>query len=328
MKKDECIVVDQDDEVVGGASKQEAHVFSKKTPRGILHRAFSVFLFNKEGKLLLQQRAADKITFPNVWTNTCCSHPLHGYTPSELDKSSDVVKGKVNGVKAAAIRKLEHELGIPVDSIDPDQFKFLTRLHYWAADVVTHGPKSPWGEHEIDYILFVQADVKVKPNPEEVGGVKYVSLVELKKMMDPKSGLLWSPWFRIIAEQFLPHWWADLNKTLTTNAYTDFKTIHRFDPTSEHMGGAGAAGSFLGAASSPFGAAPKIGDKGLKQGAYGKVKIHKHSRLDQAMRLQEVAAVVQVLVFGTNMTDKVDLDNDNVKFCNDMLGKVSRYVPK
>ena len=83
MIKDECITVDFDDNIIGHASKHDAHIFGPKTPRGKLHRAFSVFLFNEEGKLLLQQRAADKITFPNVWTNTCCSHQLHGCTPNE-----------------------------------------------------------------------------------------------------------------------------------------------------------------------------------------------------------------------------------------------------
>jgi hypothetical protein len=56
--------------------------FEAGQPRGLLHRAFSVFLFNSDNKLLLQQRAASKITFPKVWTNTCCSHPLHGYNPT------------------------------------------------------------------------------------------------------------------------------------------------------------------------------------------------------------------------------------------------------
>ena len=332
MHKDECILLSEADEMVGHASKKDAHVFSKKTPRGQLHRAFSVFLFNSEGELLLQKRAKDKITFPGVWTNTCCSHPLYGYTPSEVDEPDAVAKGDVKGVKAAAIRKLEHELGIAVGSIKPEQFKYLTRLHYWAADVVTHGPKSPWGEHEIDYILFAQADVKVKPNPEEVDDVKYVTLAQLQEMMDPKSKLLWSPWFRIIAEQFLPHWWADLDKTLTTNALVDYKTIHRFDPTAEHMGGAGNAGAWLGVAKSPFAAGSagtgtgNAGDKGLKQGAYGKVKIHKHSKIDQILRPDEMVAMVKLLAFGANMTDKVDVVDDNVKFCNDMLGKVSRCI--
>lgn len=328
MKKDQCILLSEDDEMIGHASKADAHVFSKKTPRGLLHRAFSVFLFNNAGELLLQKRASDKITFPDVWTNTCCSHPLYGYSPSEVDEPADVAKGKVDGVKAAAIRKLEHELGIPASTLSIDQFKYLTRLHYWAADVVTHRTQSKWGEHEIDYILFIQTDVKIKPNPEEVGDVKYVSLAELQKMMHPKSGLLWSPWFRIIAEQFLPHWWQDLKQTLNTNALTDYKTIHRFDPSSEHMGGAGGAREWLGAAKSPFGPAPvpkgTSTDKGLKQGAYGKVQIHKHSKLDQLFRLDEMAATARILALGANMTDKVDIVDENTKFCNDMLGKVSR----
>jgi len=330
MTRDEVITVSVDDEPTGSASKKDSHVFSKKQPRGILHRAFSVFLFDKQGRLLLQQRAADKITFPNVWTNTCCSHPLSGYKPSEFDSPEDVARGKVDGVKAAAVRKLEHELGIPVGSIAPGQFKFLTRLHYWAADVVTHGPKSPWGEHEIDYILFVQADVKVKPNPEEVSDVKYVTQAELQKLMSAKSGLLWSPWFRIIAEQFLPHWWANLSETLKTDKFVDLTTIHRFDPTEEHMGGAGAAGAYLGKSAGLGGKAGKqqqlTTDKGLKQGAYGKVKIHKHSKLDQALRPLELVAVAKYMVFGAGMTDKVDIDSENVKFCDDMLGKVSRCV--
>ena len=342
MKKDECILVDEDDNMTGHASKKDAHIFGKKSPRGQLHRAFSVFLFNKQGKLLLQKRASDKITFPDVWTNTCCSHPLYGYSPSEVDEAADVSCGVVNGAKAAAVRKLEHELGIVRGTIPADAFKYLTRLHYWAADVVTHGAHSPWGEHEIDYILFAQVhtDIQIAPNTEEVGDTKWVTLKELQKMMSPKSGLLWSPWFRIIAEQFLPHWWADLSTTLTTSKFCDFQRIHRFDPSEEHMGGAGAAGAWLGLATSPFdsagtGAAPKAKtaekgtakDKGLKQGAYGKVKIHKHSKLDQVMRLDEVAATLRVLTFGANMSDKVDLVDDDTKFCNEMLGKVSRCAP-
>ena len=82
------------------------------------------------------------------------SHPLHGFEPNEVDDDATIASGAVTGVKNAAIRKLDHELGI-VDIL-PSDFKYLTRLHYWAADVVTHGQSSPWGEHEIDYILFIQ----------------------------------------------------------------------------------------------------------------------------------------------------------------------------
>ena len=108
MYKDECIVVSPNDEILGHTSKYTAHRFDDPAyPQGRLHRAFSVFLFNNEGKLLLQQRAADKITFPSVWTNTCCSHPLYGYSPSEVDDDEAIATGNVNGIKCAAIRKLQ-----------------------------------------------------------------------------------------------------------------------------------------------------------------------------------------------------------------------------
>eukprot|EP00041_Stephanoeca_diplocostata_P004643 m.48521 g.48521 ORF g.48521 m.48521 type:complete len:315 (-) comp15261_c0_seq2:101-1045(-) len=245
MMKDECILLDFDDNIIGHANKYESHIFCPLRPRAKLHRAFSVFLFNSEGKLLLQQRAAEKITFPNVWTNTCCSHPLFGFEDTEVDTREQVADGTVPGVKRAAVRKLQHELGIKPAQLNIDGFKFLTRLHYWAADVVTHGQKAPFGEHEIDYILFIQADVDVNGNPEEVRDHKYVSQEELRDMMDAESGLLWSPWFRIIAERFLSKWWADLNTTLCTDKHVDVSNIHRFDCSQEHMGGAGAAGAWL-----------------------------------------------------------------------------------
>lgn len=330
MIKDECILLDEDDNVIGNANKKTSHVFDNTNPRGLLHRAFSVFLFDQEGRMLLQQRASDKITFPDVWTNTCCSHPLHGYNPTEVDTPKDVSKGSVMGVKRAAVRKLDQELGIKSKQVPLKKFKFLTRLHYWAADVVTHGNKSPWGEHEIDYILFIQADVDVKPNPEEVRDYKYVTADELKSMMDPSSGLLWSPWFRIIAEKFLlPYWWNDLNETLNTNKWVDLNTIYRFDPTSEHMGGGGDARTWLGNQVKPYGLDPtttttnRSFDTGSKQGAYGKVKIHKHSKFSQLIRIDEVFAGIMMLV-NSGMDNKVERINDDVIFCDDMLGKVSR----
>ncbi|KAJ1480908.1 putative type 1 isopentenyl-diphosphate delta-isomerase 1 [Baffinella frigidus] len=246
MFKDECILLDMDDNVVGHDNKYETHIFCPERPRGKLHRAFSVFLFDEQGRLLLQQRAKEKITFPEVWTNTCCSHPLFGFEPTEVDSPEDVAAGTVPGVRRAAVRKLKHELGIEAEQLPIESFKFLTRLHYWAADVVTHGETAPWGEHEIDYILFIQAKVDLKLNPEEVMAYKYVSMPELMAQMMPESGQLWSPWFRIIASRFLvPLWWSNLGDTLTTQVHFDPKTIHRFDCTEEHMGGAGDASIWL-----------------------------------------------------------------------------------
>ncbi len=81
--------------------------------------------------------------------------------------------------------------------------RYLTRLHYCAADPDSGPPGAQWGEHEVDYILFARADVSVEPNPEEVAATRYVTEAELADMMAPGSGLAWSPWFRIIARNFL-----------------------------------------------------------------------------------------------------------------------------
>jgi isopentenyl-diphosphate delta-isomerase len=112
--------------------------------KGLLHRAFSVFLFNDNNELLLQQRATEKITFPDMWTNTCCSHPLGipGETGVELEES-------IAGVKNAAVRKLEHELGIKATQVPIENFKFLTRIHYKAPS------DGKWGEHESKYSSII-----------------------------------------------------------------------------------------------------------------------------------------------------------------------------
>mmetsp|Transcript_4162 Transcript_4162/g.10694 ORF Transcript_4162/g.10694 Transcript_4162/m.10694 type:complete len:315 (-) Transcript_4162:101-1045(-) len=227
MMKDTCILVDERDRIVGNVSKKTCHTFGGEHPNGMLHRAFSVFLFNENNELLLQKRASDKITFPDVWTNTCCSHPLYGYDPCEVDQPEDVASGQTPGVKHAAVRKLAHELGIPAHQVGIEKFKFLTRLHYCAADSVTWGPNSEWGEHEVDYILLIKAQVDVKPNPEEVGDFKYVKPSELRLMMDSKD-LLWSPWFRIIVREFLHSWWDNLDEALTTGRFVD-QEVHKLE---------------------------------------------------------------------------------------------------
>eukprot|EP00833_Pecoramyces_ruminatium_P006758 jgi/Orpsp1_1/1180790/evm.model.c7180000074635.1 len=106
LMQEMCILVDENDKVIGAESKKNCHLMENINKTNILHRAFSVFLFDKTGeRLLLQQRAMEKITFPEYFTNTCCSHPLN--TPSELIEEDQL------GAKNAARRKLEHELGIP-----------------------------------------------------------------------------------------------------------------------------------------------------------------------------------------------------------------------
>jgi isopentenyl-diphosphate delta-isomerase len=169
--------------------------------QGLLHRAFSVFLFDEDNKLLLQQRASEKITFPDMWTNTCCSHPLGipGETGSTFEDS-------VMGVKRAAVRKLDQELGIKAEMVPIDEFQFLTRIHYLAPS------DGKWGEHEIDYILFIKPSPKVKLNinPNEVRDSRYVSQDELKAMFEDKS-LKFTPWFKLICQSMLFEWWSNID---------------------------------------------------------------------------------------------------------------------
>ena len=96
LMSEAVIQVTEHDEVIGPISKLDSHY-----KEGKFHRAFSVLLFDSSGRLLLQKRASHKITFPNVWANSCCSHPL--YSEEEMETKNAL------GVKRAAIRKLEKQ---------------------------------------------------------------------------------------------------------------------------------------------------------------------------------------------------------------------------
>ena len=98
LMKEECLLVDETDKVTGSASKRHCHQLDAegKSP---LHRAFSIFLFDAKDRLLLQQRSDAKITFPGLWTNTCCSHPLA--VESEMDTSQEAI-GKIESQLAIA----------------------------------------------------------------------------------------------------------------------------------------------------------------------------------------------------------------------------------
>ena len=241
MRQDECLILNYNDEVIGAENKYNAHKFVSGQPKGIVHRAFSVMLFDSHGRLLLQQRAMDKVTFPGVWTNTACSHPLHGQTPSEVDPPREGAAGEPVGVQRAAVRKLRHELGIERAALDDAAYKYMGRVHYWAADTLTHGPHSTWGEHEIDYLLLVRLagsadELQMEPNAEEVMDVRWVDAGELRAMMDDDA-LRWSPWFREIARQYLYTWWADLDAAWRMDAE---ERIYRFDAPREYRKGDGS----------------------------------------------------------------------------------------
>lgn len=204
MMAEAVLQVDENDVVVGPMSKADSHYQS-----GSLHRAFSVLLFNSEGKLLLQQRAHDKITFPSVWANSCCSHPLA--SAEEMEENNAL------GVKVAAIRKLDQELGISPDSIDINDFHFITKMRYSAR------MNADWIEREIDHILMIQADVDLNPNPNEVSAVKWVSAEELDEMLvDADSDEVIAPWFRCIAARLMNEdWWNAIGDKAACEALQD-----------------------------------------------------------------------------------------------------------
>lgn len=222
-------------------SKKIAHTFTAKQPRGIAHRAFSVFIFNKDDQMLLTKRAPTKITFPNVWTNACCSHPIYGMNPDEVDDGEKDYPA-FPGIKFAAVRKLYHELGISPKYVPHKDFRFITRFHYWAADTVTYGVDEPkWGEHEIDYVLFIKLsgnELPIEPNAEEVADYKFVTKKELQRMFYQDVDKLWSPWFRGIMDRGGFEWWDSLDEIISAESeelcrFTNPK-ITFFSPPIEH----------------------------------------------------------------------------------------------
>ena len=141
--------------------------------RGVLHRAFSVFLFNNQGEMLLQKRAAKKYHSPSCWTNAVCSHPREGETYLE-----------------AANRRLKEELGI--DTELEEKFHFI-----YKADV----GQGLW-EHELDYVFFGKYQSDFQLNPEEVEEVRYISVENLLKEIENKPEEF-TAWFKIILKEYL-----------------------------------------------------------------------------------------------------------------------------
>jgi len=193
--EERVILLDRDDNVIGSATKVDSHHASKRLP---LHRAFSVFVFDSQFRMLLQQRAKVKATFASYWTNTCCSHPLHN--AEELSPGGSTLRG----VQNAAVRKLSHELGIREGSVAPEELNYVTRIHYKA-----YSDEGEWGEHEIDYVFFIQKDLEYNPSPNEVDDVKFVTASELQAIFEQaelgKTKV--TPWFKYIMDSSGFNWW-------------------------------------------------------------------------------------------------------------------------
>jgi len=186
MMEELVLCLDTDDNVIESSSKLTTHY-----GEGSLHRAFSVLIFDNEGKLLVQQRSSDKITFPAVWANSCCSHPL-----DIVGENGDPIEGVIE----AARRKLDQELGIEREVTNNWEFNHIGRFEYksrWDAE---------WIEHEIDHVLIVQADCEVNFNRNEIQAVDWLSKESLTQMMERKGrwkSQLIAPWFEAIYHNFL-----------------------------------------------------------------------------------------------------------------------------
>ena len=166
MQEEKVILVDKNDNQIGLMPKMEAHI------NGVLHRAFSIIIFNSDGKILLQKRASTKYHTPNLWSNTCCSHQREG--------EDNIKAGK---------RRLDEEMGFVTELYNFDKFVYKVKF----ANGLT--------EHENDHLMLGVYDGDPKPNPKEVDEWKWIDIDNLYIDMktNPDS---YTAWFRIIMNNY------------------------------------------------------------------------------------------------------------------------------
>lgn len=172
MDLTKVILVDAQDRVTGSMEKMEAH------EKGLLHRAFSVFIFNSRGEMLLQQRALGKYHSGGLWTNACCSHPAPG-----------------EDTAAAAKRRLLEELGLDLDV--QKIFDFTYRADF--GNGLT--------EHEFDHVFTANYEGPLLFNKEEVMDIRYVPMEQLKLSIQQEPEI-YTAWF-LIAFPAVENWYRD-----------------------------------------------------------------------------------------------------------------------
>jgi len=169
MKEEEVVLVTEKDVQIGMMPKMEAH------QKAVLHRAFSVFVFNDKGALLLQQRALDKYHSPGLWTNTCCSHQRDGETNLEAGK-----------------RRLQEEMG----------FNCNLKELFWFVY------KAPFDngltEHELDHVMIGHYNENPVINKAEVAAFSWMTLEAVKNDIESKPHK-YTAWFKIIFKEYLTH---------------------------------------------------------------------------------------------------------------------------
>lgn len=165
--EERVILVDENDHEIGTQEKLTAH------REGTLHRAFSLFVFNSQGRLLLHKRAANKYHSAGLWANTCCSHPR----PQER-------------VEAAVHRKLHSEMGF--DCNVKEVFQFIYRVQF----------RNQLFEHELDHVFLGMYEGDPVPNPDEVEDWKWVDREELRKDLDANPET-YAYWLRVCFDRVL-----------------------------------------------------------------------------------------------------------------------------
>ena len=175
--EEKVILVDENDQQIGLMPKMEAH------EKALLHRAFSVFVMNNKGEIMLQQRAAHKYHTPNLWTNTCCSHQREGESNLEAGK-----------------RRLMEEMG------------FVTELK----EVLSFVYKAPFDngltEHEYDHVMVGYYEDEPNINPEEVQSWKWMRPEAIKEDI-ANNPSIYTAWFKIIFEKFYDHLMLELHES-------------------------------------------------------------------------------------------------------------------
>jgi isopentenyl-diphosphate delta-isomerase len=161
LMSEDVIIVDENDNEVGVKEKMEAH------KEGRLHRAFSIFIFNSKGELLIQKRSRSKYHSGGLWSNTCCSHPKPG-----------------ESIGDAAHRRLREEMGFDCDLKEVFHFIYRANLN------------NELTEYELDHVFIGRYDGEVNPNPSEVEDWKWVNINDLKKDMEQNPNK-YTVWFKI-----------------------------------------------------------------------------------------------------------------------------------
>lgn len=218
---EQLIMVDDNDCVLGPISKGESHAI-ETVRKSIYHRALSLLIFDEQDRFLLTQRAASKITFPNYYTNACCSHPL--FNDQELEDD-----GNALGVKRATIRRSQFELGISPEDININELNYVNRLAYRA-----ESDGGVWGEAEIDYIFILRKNVKLDINLDEVQSYRYVTKSQMQDLLvnESKHNMKITPWVKLLARDFLFKYWdnlGDLTKISQPESIISYRNLFPSD---------------------------------------------------------------------------------------------------